>query len=128
MALSADVGRMCAPIALILPSYLMLVMGGVAGLRAALPAAIICGVAFAGMQFVISNYVGPFLGGLLSAIGAMCAMLLLLKFWTPPGDEKRACLAPYRRRSLPGVESLSNAGGFRSCVGHPRHQSVSPTR
>src|SRR5436190_1505345 len=88
-ALSADVGRMCAPLALILPSYLMLVMGGVAGLRAALPAAITCGVAFAGMQFLISNYVGPNLAALLSAITAMCAMLLLLKFWTPEGDEKR---------------------------------------
>jgi len=88
-ALSADVGRMCAPLALILPSYLMLVMGGVAGLRAALPAAITCGVAFAGMQFLISNYVGPNLAALLSAITAMCAMLLLLKFWTPQGDEAR---------------------------------------
>ena len=34
-ALSADVGRLCAPLALILPSYLMLVMGGLPGLRAA---------------------------------------------------------------------------------------------
>ena len=87
--LSADVGRMCAPIALILPSYLMLVMGGLPGLRAALPAAITCGVAFAGMQFAISNYVGPYLAALLSPIAAMCALPILLKFWTPPGDEKR---------------------------------------
>jgi len=48
-ALSADVGRLCAPIALILPSYLMLVMGGLPALRAALPAAIVCGVAFGGV-------------------------------------------------------------------------------
>ena len=32
-ALSADVGRLCAPISLILPSYLMLVMGGWPGLH-----------------------------------------------------------------------------------------------
>jgi L-lactate transport len=87
--LSADTGRMCAPIALILPSYLMLVMGGVAGLRAALPAAITCGLAFAATQFYVSSYIGPLLAGLLSAIVAMCALLLLLKFWTPPGDEAK---------------------------------------
>ncbi len=90
-SLSADVGRLCAPLSLILPSYLMLVMGGLPALRAALPAAIVCGVAFAGIQLVVSTYIGPLLTGILSAVGAMAAMLLLLKFWTPPGerDEKR---------------------------------------
>jgi L-lactate transport len=87
--LSADVGRMCAPIALILPSYLMLVMGGLPALRAALPAALVCGAAFAGVQFYVSSYIGPNLAGLLAAIAAMCALLLLLRFWTPPGDEAR---------------------------------------
>jgi lactate permease len=87
--LSADVGRLCAPIALILPSYLMLVMGGLPALRAALPAAIVCGVAFGGVQFLLSSFVGPNLAGLLSAIAAMCALLLLLRFWTPAGDENR---------------------------------------
>src|SRR5580704_8736979 len=66
--LSADVGRLCAPLALILPSYLMLVMGGLPALRAALPAAIVCGIAFGGVQFLISSYLGPNLAGLLSAI------------------------------------------------------------
>src|SRR3984957_11448735 len=50
--ISADVGRLCAPLALILPSYLMLVMGGLPALRAALPAAIVCGVTFGGVQFL----------------------------------------------------------------------------
>ena len=88
-ALSADVGRLCAPIALILPSYLMLVMGGLSALRAALPAAIVCGVAFGGVQFLVSSFLGPNLAGILSAIAAMCALLVLLRFWTPPGDENR---------------------------------------
>ena len=88
-ALSANTGRLCAPFALILPAYLMLVMGGLPALRAALPAAIACGVAFAGTQFVVSSYIGPNLAGIGSAIVAMCALLLLLRFWTPAGDEKR---------------------------------------
>ena len=88
-ALSANTGRLCAPIALILPSYLMLVMGGIPALRAALPASIVCGVAFAVTQFLISSYVGPSLAGILPAIVCMAGLLLLLKFWTPVGDEKK---------------------------------------
>ena len=101
-ALSADVGRLCAPLALILPSYLMLVMGGLPGLRAALPAAITCGVAFAGVQFYISSYIGPNLAGLLAAIAAMCGLLLLLRFWTPPGDTK-----PLASKYTPGEVFLA---------------------
>src|SRR5207249_2088918 len=89
-ALSADVGRLCAPISLILPSYLMVVMGGLPALRAALPAAIVCGATFAGVQFLVSSYLGPYLTDILGSIAAMGALLLLLRLWTPPGDEKRA--------------------------------------
>ena len=88
-ALSADVGRLCAPISLILPSYLLLVMGGLPGLRAALPAALLCGATFGGVQFLVSSYLGPYLTDILGAISAMGALLLLLRFWTPQGDEKR---------------------------------------
>ena len=49
--LSAGVGRICAPVSLILPAYLVLVMEGWTGLRGVLPAAAACGLAFAGMQF-----------------------------------------------------------------------------
>jgi lactate permease len=89
-ALSADVGRLCAPISLFLPAYLMLVMGGWPTLRAVLPAAIACGVTFAGVQFLVSSYLGPYLTDILGSISTMGVLLLLLRFWTPPGDDKRA--------------------------------------
>src|SRR5438270_1507979 len=57
--LSANVGRICAPVSLIVPAYLILVMGGWPGLKGVLPAAILCGVSFAGTQFLVSNFVGP---------------------------------------------------------------------
>src|SRR5215831_6587199 len=57
--LSAAVGRICAPVSLIVPAYLILVMGGWRALRGVLPAAVLCGVAFAGTQFFVSNFVGP---------------------------------------------------------------------
>src|SRR5438132_571034 len=49
--LSAGVGRICAPISLFIPSYLVAVMSGWSGLRSVLPAAAACGIAFAGTQF-----------------------------------------------------------------------------
>src|SRR6202050_2513651 len=64
--LSAGVGRICAPVSLIVPAYLILVMGGWKALRPVLPAAILCGVSFAGMQFVISNFVGAQLTDILA--------------------------------------------------------------
>src|SRR5438132_1236561 len=52
--LSADVGKICAPVSLFVPSYLMLVMGGWSALRAVLPAALVCGISFAATQFLVS--------------------------------------------------------------------------
>src|SRR3954451_8515916 len=44
LELSAWVGRLCAPISLFIPAYLVLVMGGFRALKGVLPAAIVCGV------------------------------------------------------------------------------------
>jgi lactate permease len=81
--LSAGVGRICAPVSLIVPAYLILVMGGWRALRAVLPAAIVCGVSFAGMQFLISNFVGPQLTDLISSLTAIGALVLLFLVWKP---------------------------------------------
>ena len=83
MPISADVGRICAPLALFVPAYLMLVMGGVKALKAVFPAAAICGIVFAGTEFLISNYAGPYLAALLAAIVALVALFLLLQVWKP---------------------------------------------
>ena len=87
-ALSANVGRLCAPLSVILPSYLMLVMGGMPMLSAALPAAIVAGLAFGLTQFVVSSYLGPYLTDILGAIIAMVSLVLLLKVWHPAGEKK----------------------------------------
>src|ERR1700678_2322513 len=57
--LSAGVGRLCAPVSLFIPAYLILVMAGRRGLRDVWPATAVCGLAFAGTQFVVSNFIGP---------------------------------------------------------------------
>jgi lactate permease len=81
--LSANVGRICAPVSLIVPSYLIVVMGGFRALMGVLPAAILCGVAFAGTQFYVSNYLGPQLTDILASLAAIGGMVVLLKVWKP---------------------------------------------
>jgi lactate permease len=82
-ALSSAVGRICAPVSVFIPAYLILVMGGWKGLKGVLPAAVACGVAFAGTQVLVSNFIGPELTDILSSLAAIAAVLLTLKFWKP---------------------------------------------
>jgi lactate permease len=77
--LSAGVGRICAPVSLFVPAYLILVMSGWKGLRSVLPAAALCGVAFAGTQFVVSNFINGQLTDILAALAAMAALLLWIR-------------------------------------------------
>lgn len=92
--LSAAVGRICAPVSLFIPAYLMLVMGGFPALRAVLPAAAVCGLAFASTQLIVSNTLGPQLTDILGALVSIAALLLLFRFWRPAvidaGDSPRA--------------------------------------
>src|ERR1035437_7559500 len=76
---SAGVGRICAPVSLIVPAYLILVMSGWKGLRGVLPAAAVCGLAFAGTQFVISNFVSAQLTDILASMAAMGALFIVIR-------------------------------------------------
>lgn len=101
--LSAGVGRLCAPVSLLIPAYLILVMSGRRGLREVWPAAAVCGIAFAGTQFAISNFVGPQLTDILSSMAAMGSLILLIRIWRPqaaghigrPVREVALAWAPY---------------------------------
>ncbi len=81
--LSADVGRICAPVSLIVPAYLLAVMGGWKGLKGVLPAAVLCGVSFAVTQFLVSNYLGPQLTDILSSLAAIGTLVALFLVWSP---------------------------------------------
>jgi L-lactate permease len=83
LRLSAGVGRICAPVSLFIPAYLILVMGGWPALRGVLPAAAVCGIVFAAVQFGVSNFIGPELTDILSSTMAMAAIIGLLQFWKP---------------------------------------------
>src|SRR5438093_9061926 len=83
LALSAMVGRLCAMISVIIPGYLILVMTGPKRALEVLPAILACGLSFAGMQFYVSNYMGPELTDILSSLTCIVVMVLVIKFWKP---------------------------------------------
>ncbi|MCC6856927.1 MAG: lactate permease LctP family transporter [Bryobacterales bacterium] len=84
--LSAGVGRICAPVSLIVPAYLIVVMGGWRGLKGVFTATAICGVSFAATQFVVSNFVGPQLTDILSSLAAIGSLVVLFKLWKPKDE------------------------------------------
>ncbi len=86
---SAGVGRVCAPVSLIIPAYLMVVLSGWSGLRAVFPAVAVCGVGFALTQFLVSNFIGPQLTDIFSSLVAMGSIVILTRFWRP-SDTKPA--------------------------------------
>ena len=83
LALSAMVGRLCAMISIIIPGYLIVVMTNRKKALEVLPAIVACGVSFAGVQFLVSNYVGPELTDIASSLTCIAVMVLVLKFWKP---------------------------------------------
>src|SRR5438876_11843311 len=81
--LTAGVGRICAPVSLFIPAYMVAAVCGWSGLRAVLPAAAVCGIAFGGTQFLVSNFIGPELTDILASMAAMGSLFVLVKFWKP---------------------------------------------
>jgi L-lactate transport len=81
--LSAAVGRICAPISLIVPAYLIAVMGGWKAMKGVFAAVALCGFSFAATQFLVSNFVGPQLTDILSSLAAIASLVVLFLLWKP---------------------------------------------
>jgi lactate permease len=83
LALSSMVGRLCAMVSVIIPGYLIVVMAGRKRAIEVLPAIVACGVSFAGMQYYVSNHVGPELTDIASSLTCIGVMVAVMKFWKP---------------------------------------------
>jgi lactate permease len=81
--LSAAVGRLCAPLSLFVPTYLVCIMVGWRGMLEVWPAVVVVGGVFASVQFLMSNFVGPQLTDIMSSLSALGGLLVLLRFWRP---------------------------------------------
>jgi lactate permease len=81
--LSAMVGRQLPFFSLIVPFWLIWAFAGRKGVIGVWPAILVAGVSFAIVQFLVSNYHGPWLVDILAAIASIGTVVLFLRVWQP---------------------------------------------
>ncbi len=82
-SLSMMVGRQLPLFSVIVPFWLIWAMAGWRSMLEVWPACLTAGLSFAVMQFAVSNYHGPWLVDVISAIVSIAALVALLRFWRP---------------------------------------------
>jgi L-lactate transport len=114
--LSGAVGTLCAPIAVILPAYMIFVMGGLNAALEIWPALLAAGLTFGTVEYLVSNYLGAQLSDILSSTSSIAAVVVLLRFWRP------------RARNVktdPNARGATEPGPFELANGVPA-QSAAP--
>jgi lactate permease len=81
--LSAMAGRILPFFSVLVPFWLLWAFCGFAGMIEVWPATLVAGVFFAVPQFLVSNYHGPWLVDVVSAVCSMAALTALLLVWHP---------------------------------------------
>ena len=81
--LGAMVGRQLPLFSLIVPFWLVWAFAGFRGMRQVWPAILICGVSFAVPQFVISNFVNPWIVDIGASLISMACLILFMRVWHP---------------------------------------------
>ena len=81
--LGAMVGRQLPIFSLIVPFWLIWAFAGFRGMMQIWPAILVCGVSFAVPQFLISNYINPWIVDIGAALSSMACLTLFLKVWQP---------------------------------------------
>ncbi len=88
--LSAMVGRQLPIFSLIVPFWLIVAQAGWSGMIAVWPACLVTGLGFGVTQFLVSNFHGPWLVDIISAVVSMGALMALMKFWKPADEQPTA--------------------------------------
>jgi lactate permease len=81
--LNAMIGRILPFTAVIVPFWLVRAMVSWSETLEVLPAILVTGISFAGMQFFWSNYMDSNLVDIAAGVTSMIAMLVFLRFWRP---------------------------------------------
>jgi lactate permease len=81
--LGAMVGRQLPFFSLIVPFWLIWAFAGWKGMKDIWPAILVTGIAFAIPQFLISNYVNPWIVDIGASLISMGCLILFLKVWKP---------------------------------------------
>jgi glycolate permease len=114
-AIGAMAGRQLPLLSIIVPFWLVAMMDGWRGIKETWPAALVAGLSFSVTQYFTSNFIGPELPDITSALVSLVCLTLFLKVWRPSRAAKAEVL---------GVSAASPAvvGGF----GAARSQAPSP--
>jgi lactate permease len=83
LQLSAMVGRQLPFFSLLVPFWLVAAQVGWRGMVAVWPACLVAGGTFGIMQFVMSNFHGPWLVDIVAAAVSMISLVVLMQFWQP---------------------------------------------
>jgi lactate permease len=81
--LGAMVGRQLPLFSLIVPFWVVWAFAGWKGMKDVWPAVLVTGVSFAVPQFLISNYVNPWIVDIGASLISMGALILFLRVWQP---------------------------------------------
>ena len=91
--LGAMVGRQLPFFSLIVPFWLIWTFAGKRGMLEIWPAVLVCGVSFAIPQFLISNFINPWIVDIGASLISMACLILFLQVWQP----KQLWLSPALR-------------------------------
>ena len=86
-------GRQLPLLSVLIPFWVVMIMDGRRGVRETWPAILVTGVSFAVTQYFTSNFIGPELPDITSALMSLICFSAFLKFWKPkrifrfPGQE-----------------------------------------
>ncbi|HET7156371.1 MAG TPA: L-lactate permease [Hyphomicrobiaceae bacterium] len=107
--LGAMVGRQLPFFSLIVPFWLIWVFAGFRGMMQVWPAILVTAVSFAVPQFLISNYINPWIVDIGASLISMAGLILFLKVWQPAEvwtspalrsrDDSAATMAPPKPKS-----------------------------
>lgn len=81
--IGAMAGRQLPLLSLAVPFWLVFMMDGVKGVKETWPAALVAGGSFAISQYLTSNFIGPELPDITSALISLVSLTLFLKVWKP---------------------------------------------
>jgi lactate permease len=109
MLISQMAGRQLPLFSLLIPVWLVWIMGGFRAVRGCWPAILVSGGSFAVFQFVMANFHGPTLVGVGGGMTSLVTLTVFLRFWHPrevwrfpdePPHEEPANQAPLTRRAV----------------------------
>ncbi|NBA96522.1 lactate permease LctP family transporter [Pseudomonas sp. R5(2019)] len=103
--IGAMTGRQLPLLSMFVPFWLVFMMDGVRGVKETWPAALVAGFSFAVTQYFTSNFIGPELPDITSALASLISLTLFLKVWQPKHNAEMVGASV-------GAAAVKSTGGF----------------